>query len=102
MSKSNSIEPPQKPTLKLVGGGKDKSGNALSPYGPLRAGLTTSQRIKEDRALTESLNYLESEVATLESRYYTACATLVDVLARLVKVGAFTNATLITEEENNV
>jgi hypothetical protein len=48
---------------------------ASSPYGPVRAGLTTSQ-ITQDQQLTELLNSLESEVATLESKYCTALDTL--------------------------
>jgi hypothetical protein len=54
---------------------------ALSPYGPVRAGLTTlpSQRTIEgenEARLTELLNSLESAVATLESKSYTALDTL--------------------------
>ena len=52
----------QRTTLRLVGAGEEKSGPALSPYGPVRAGLTTTQRIKEDQALTELLNCLESKM----------------------------------------
>lgn len=50
---------------------------ALSPYGPVRAGLTTSQRINEEVQLTELLNSLESAVATLISKSYTVSDTLV-------------------------
>jgi hypothetical protein len=50
---------------------------ALSPYGPVRAGLTTSQRINEEVQLTELLSSLESAVATLISKSYTVCDTLV-------------------------
>ena len=56
------IESSQKTTLRLVGAGEGESGSALSPYGPVRAGLTTMQRIKEDQALTELLNSLESKM----------------------------------------
>ena len=56
------IESSLKNTLRLVGAGEEKSGPALSPYGPVRAGLTTMQRIKEDQALTELLNSLESKM----------------------------------------
>jgi hypothetical protein len=48
---------------------------ALSPFGPVRAGLTTSLTTNEAR-LTELLNSLESAVATLESKSYTALHTL--------------------------
>jgi hypothetical protein len=51
--------------------------NALSPYGPVRAGLTTSQRINEEVQLTELLNSLENVVATLISKSYTVSDTLI-------------------------
>ena len=49
---------------------------ALSPYGPVRAGLTTSQRTDRDQALTELLSSLENVVADLNSKSYTALDTL--------------------------
>lgn len=49
---------------------------ALSPYGPVRAGLTTSQRTDRDQALTELLNSLENVVVDLNSKSYTALDTL--------------------------
>ena len=54
---------------------------ALSPYGPVRAGLTTLPRINEDQQLTELLNSLENTVATLISKSYTALDTLVIAIA---------------------
>jgi hypothetical protein len=50
---------------------------ASSPYGPVRAGLTTSQRINEEVQLTELLSSLESAVATLISKSYTVSDTLI-------------------------
>ena len=50
-------------------------GRALSPYGPVRAGLTTSQII-QDRQLTELLSSLESVVASLNSKSFTVLDTL--------------------------
>ena len=50
---------------------------ASSPYGPLRAGLTTSQRTDRDRQLTELLNSLENVVADLNSKSYTVLDTLI-------------------------
>ena len=50
---------------------------ASSPYGPVRAGLTTSQRTARDRQLTELLNSLESVVADLNSKSYTVLDTLI-------------------------
>jgi hypothetical protein len=49
---------------------------ALSPYGPVKAGLTTSQRTSRDQALTELLSSLENVVADLNSKSYTALDTL--------------------------
>ena len=49
---------------------------ASSPYGPVKAGLTTLQRIDRDQALTELLNSLENVVADLNSKSYTALDTL--------------------------
>ena len=45
-----------------------------SPFGPVRAGLTTSQTTS-DQALTELLSSLEREVASLVSKSYTALDT---------------------------
>jgi hypothetical protein len=47
-----------------------------SHFGPVRAGLTTSQRTSRDQALTELLNSLENAVADLNSKSYTALDTL--------------------------
>jgi len=49
---------------------------ALLPYGPVKAGLTTSQRTDRDQALTELLSSLENVVADLNSKSYTALDTL--------------------------
>lgn len=49
---------------------------ASSPYGPVRAGLTTLQRTERDQALTELLSSLENVVADLNSKSYTALDTL--------------------------
>ena len=56
------IESSQKTTLRLVGAGEGESGSASNPFGPVRAGLITMQRTKEDQALTELLNSLESKM----------------------------------------
>jgi hypothetical protein len=50
--------------------------DALSPYGPVRAGLTTSQTTQEAR-LTELLNSLESVVDNLNYRSFTVYDTLI-------------------------
>jgi len=48
--------------------------NALSPFGPVRAGLTTWQTT-QDQQLTELLSSLESEVASLVSKSCTVLDT---------------------------
>lgn len=48
---------------------------ALSPYGPVRAGLTTSQTTL-DQQLTELLSCLENVVENLNYRSFTAYDTL--------------------------
>jgi len=48
--------------------------NVDSPYGPVRAGLTTWQTT-QDQQLTELLNSLEREVATLISKSCTVLDT---------------------------
>ena len=50
---------------------------ASSPYGPVSQGLTTLQRTSRDLQLTELLNSLESVVADLNSKSYTALDTLI-------------------------
>ena len=54
---------------------KTRSG-VLSPYGPVKAGLTTSQITPEAR-LTELLNSLESVVDNLNFKSFTVYDTLV-------------------------
>jgi hypothetical protein len=49
---------------------------ASSPYGPVSQGLTTLQGTSRDLQLTELLNSLESVVADLNSKSYTALDTL--------------------------
>jgi hypothetical protein len=49
---------------------------ASSPYGPVRAGLTTLQTTQDQR-LTELLNSLENEVERLSYKSFTVYDTLV-------------------------
>ena len=57
---------------------KSKS-DVLSPYGPVRAGLTTSQTTQEVQ-LSELLNSLESVVESLNYKSFTAYDTLVTAM----------------------
>lgn len=48
---------------------------ACSPFGPVRAGLTTSQRTQHQQ-LSELLSCLESKIEILESKFLEDFATL--------------------------
>ena len=50
--------------------------NASSPYGPVRAGLTTTQRTDTDHQLLELLNSLENIVENLNYKSFTVYDTL--------------------------
>ena len=53
----------------------NRKSNASSPYGPVRAGLTTSQTTL-DQQLTELLSSLESVVESLNYKSFTVYDTL--------------------------
>ena len=74
--RSERIERSQENIVKLSDIRREKH-RASSPYGPVKAGLTTLQRTDRDQALTELLNSLESVVADLNSKSYTALDTLI-------------------------
>lgn len=71
--------------LRLVG--EDESGPVLSPYGPVKAGLTTSHRT-QNQVLSELLNCLEREVESLNSKYCEAYVTLMLVMDHLARLSA--------------
>ena len=81
------IESSLKNTLRLVGAGEGESGSALSPFGPVRAGLTTTQRIKEDQALTELLNSLESKMLEANIRSLKVLDTLINDTVHRANLG---------------
>ena len=55
-------------TLTSYTTGEGESLSASSPFGPVRAGLTTLQRTKREVQLLELLSYLEKKVEILESK----------------------------------
>jgi len=63
--RKTTIERSQRPTLRLVSGGVGERASAYSPFGPVRAGLITTQRTNEDQVLTELLNSLERKIVEL-------------------------------------
>ena len=67
---------------------------ASSPYGPVRAGLTTSQ-ITQDQRLTELLNSLEKEVESLSFKSFTAY----DTLAIAIEEMRVLLSNILTEED---
>ena len=71
------------PGLRLVGEGE--SGSASSPYGPMKAGLTTSHRIQL-LVLSELLSSLESKIEFQESKYLEVLDILKGVTARLAEL----------------
>ena len=84
----------QRTTLRLVGTGEGESGRALSPFGPVRAGLITTQRTKEDQALTELLNCLESKMLEANIKSLEVLDMLInDTLPRAGRGISFSNTT---------
>jgi hypothetical protein len=55
-------------TLTSYTNGESESKPVLSPFGPVRAGLTTTQRTNRVHQLTELLSYLEKQVEILENK----------------------------------
>ena len=89
------IESSQKTTLRLVGAGEGESGSASSPFGPLKVGLITMQRTKEDQALTELLNSLESKMLEANIRSLKVLDTLInDILPLANRGNSFSNTTI--------
>jgi hypothetical protein len=85
-------------TLTSYTGGRESSKPVLSPFGPVRAGLTTRRTIP-DLVLTELLSYLEKESQTLENKLSQASSTLlIDIAPRVVRLTS-SSATIGTENE---
>ena len=75
----------QRTTLRLVSAGVGESGSAYSPFGPVRAGLTTMQRTNEDQVLTELLSSLERKITDLNIKSYEVLNTLISDTTHLVE-----------------
>jgi len=86
--------------LRLVGEGE--SGSAFTFFGPVRAGLTTSQATSKEAQLSELLNSLEREVENLRSKYCEAYVTLINVTEHLVRLNALLLNTDTTKEGEGV
>ncbi len=86
--------------LRLVGEGE--SGSASTIYGPVRAGLTTSQPTNKEVQLLELLSCLENRVEILESKYLEVCDTFQNVTARLAALSlSIINETIIDTEKDS-
>ena len=88
------------PGLRLVGEGE--SGSASTIFGPVKAGLTTSQPTSKEAQLSELLKCLEREVENLQYRYLEVCATLISVMEHLVRLNALLSNTNTTKEGEGV
>ena len=98
--KRTTIRSSQKTTLRLVLGGKGESGSALSPFGPVRAGLTTSQRTNRDLALLVLLNSLENKIEELNTKSYEVLNTyLNDTNPRVGHISSISSTTTISMVE---
>jgi len=88
------IESSQRSTLRLVGTGEEKSGNALSPFGPVRAGLTTMQRTSKEVPLTVLLSSLERQITEANIKSLEALNIFLHGTTHLVEpIVSFSNAT---------
>ena len=86
------------PGLRLVG--ENESGSALDYFGPVRAGLITSQVINREVALSESLRSWERNLLILESKYSEVLDTLEkDILPRVERILSSLTEDIIREEE---
>ena len=92
------IESSQRTTLRLVLGGKEESGSALNPFGPVRAGLITSQKTNEDQVLTELLNSLERQIAELSIKSCEVLNIFLSGTKHLVRRTSSFSRTDITDE----
>ena len=82
----------QSVTLTSYTGGKESSKPALSPFGPVRADMTTKRTIP-DLVLSELLSYLEKESKILESKLSVALNTLTtDIQPRVTRLVSTTES----------
>jgi hypothetical protein len=92
------IESSQRTTLRLVSGGKEESGSASSPFGPVKAGLITMQSTNKDQVLTELLNSLEKQIADLSIRSCEVLNIFLSDTKHLVKHTSSFSSIDITDE----
>ena len=105
MSKSYTIKSSQRVTLTLLSGGADKREPASSPFGPVRAGLTTmpdlsTTRANQDRQLSALLNTLEKQAEILLLKSCEALDTFLTDTTHLVEPTHFREGTTTTNVLN--
>ena len=85
-------------TLTLYTGGGEGSKPVLSPFGPVRVGMTTKRTIP-DLVLTELLSYLEKQSKILESKLSLASNMLLtDIAPRVTRLVSTTANTGTSNE----
>ena len=95
------IESSQRTTLRLVGTGEEKSGSALSPFGPVRAGLITMQRTNKEVPLTELLSSLERQITEVNIKSYEVLNIFLHGTTHLVEpTVSFSNETTTDEYDS--
>jgi hypothetical protein len=72
-------------TLTSYTSGESENKPVSSPFGPVRAGLTTTQRTNKVHQLTELLNYLEKQVEILENKSLKVLSTSLTDTTHLVE-----------------
>ena len=83
----------QSVTLTSYTGGGESNKPVLSPFGPVKAGMTTRRTIP-DLVLSELLSYLEKESKILESKLSVALNTLsTDIQPRVTRLASTTAST---------
>ena len=80
-------------TLTSYTGGREGSKPVLSPFGPVKADMTTKRTIP-DLVLTELLSYLEKQSKILENRLSAVLNTLTtDIQPRVTRLASTTAST---------
>ena len=90
-------ESSQRTTLRLVLGGKEESGSASSPFGPVRAGLITMQRTNKEVQLTELLNCLERKITEANIKSLEVLNTLLSGTTHLAEPTSSSSDPTITD-----
>jgi hypothetical protein len=98
MNKNSRTRSSQGVTLTLVSGGAGEREPVLSPYGPVRAGLTNTPnlsivRAEQDQVLSELLNTLERQAEILLLKSCEALDTFLTDTTHLVEPTTFREGT---------